>query len=65
MHTFGDAHLYVNHLEQADTQLARTPKPLPRLRLDPRVCEIGAFTYDDVELLDYDCDGPIKAPIAV
>lgn len=65
VHTFGDAHLYLNHLEQADTQLARTPKPLPTLWLDPSVTEIDAFRYEHVEIRDYDCHPAIKAPVSV
>ena len=65
VHTFGDLHLYDNHLEQARTQLAREPRPLPRLALNPKVRELDAFTYEDFQLLDYDPHPPIKAPIAV
>jgi thymidylate synthase len=65
VHTFGDAHLYGNHLEQADTQLAREPQPLPTLKLNPDVTDIFAFGIDDFELADY-CPHPaIKAPISV
>jgi len=65
VHTFGDAHLYTNHLEQADKQLARLPMPLPSMVLNPEVKDIFAFSYDDFELRDYRCHGAIKAPIAV
>jgi thymidylate synthase len=65
VHTFGDLHLYDNHLEQARTQLAREPRPLPRLVLNPQVRELDAFTYEDLQLLDYDPHPSIKAPIAV
>jgi len=65
IHTFGDAHLYRSHLAQADKQLARKPLPLPRVRVNPAVKDLFAFTIDDVELLDYRCHGAIKAPISV
>jgi thymidylate synthase len=65
VHTFGDLHLYDNHLEQARTQLAREPRRLPRLVLNPQVRELDAFTYEDLQLLDYDPHPSIKAPIAV
>ncbi len=65
VHTFGDAHLYTNHLEQADRQLQREPLPCPKLALNPQVKDIFGFTIDDFSLLDYQCHGAIKAPIAV
>ncbi len=65
VHTFGDAHLYGNHIEQANTQLARVPKPLPTLRLNPDVTDIFGFQIDDFELDNYCPDPPIKAPISV
>lgn len=65
VHTFGDVHLYLNHLEQADRQLARTPKPLPTLWLNPGVDDLFAFSYDDIALQNYECHPGIKAPIAV
>ncbi|MCZ6458454.1 MAG: thymidylate synthase, partial [Gammaproteobacteria bacterium] len=65
VHTFGDAHLYANHLDQADEQLSRTPKPLPTLRLNPAVKDIFGFTLADFELDGYEPDPAIKAPIAV
>ncbi len=65
VHTFGDAHLYLNHLEQADIQLAREPRPLPRLELNPAVKDIFAFTFDDITLRDYHPHPGIKAAVAV
>jgi thymidylate synthase len=65
VHTFGDAHLYLNHLEQADTQLARTPHPLPTMKINPDVRSIFEFKYADFELVNYVCDSAIKAPVAV
>ncbi len=65
VHTFGDAHLYANHLEQADLQLAREPYSLPRRELDPGVTDISAFRYDDIKLKGYKSHPAIKAPIAV
>ncbi len=65
VHTFGDAHLYLNHLEQADLQLARTPRPLPTMRINPEVRDIFKFKFEDFELLNYDPHPHIKAPVAV
>ena len=65
VHTLGDAHLYLNHLDQARLQLARVPKPLPRLRLSPERTALDAFDIGDVELVGYEADPSIKAPIAV
>ena len=65
VHTFGDAHLYANHLEQADRQLARDPLPLPTMHLNPAVKDIFGFRYEDFELRGYECHPGIKAPIAV
>ncbi|MFP4144103.1 MAG: thymidylate synthase [Phycisphaeraceae bacterium] len=65
VHTFGDVHLYANHLEQARTQLAREPRPRPTMRLNPAVKSIFEFTYDDFTLENYDPHPHIKAPVAV
>ncbi len=65
IHTFGDAHLYLNHLEQAETQLARDPFPLPTMRLNPEVDSIFDFTYDDFTLENYRSHPRISAPVAV
>jgi thymidylate synthase len=65
IHTFGDAHLYTNHLEQARQQLARVPRPLPQLRLNPAVKDLFAFQYEDFTLEGYAPHPHIKAPIAV
>ena len=65
VHTFGDAHLYLNHLEQARLQLSREPRALPRLRLNPAVRSLFDFTYDDVMVEHYDPHPAIRAPVAV
>ena len=65
IHTLGDAHLYNNHLEQARLQLARAPRSLPTLRLNPEVKSLFDFRYEDFELLNYDPHPAIKAPVAV
>ncbi len=65
IHTFGDVHLYLNHLEQADLQLTREPRPLPKMTLNPEVKSIFDFTYDDFSLSGYDPYPAIKAPVAV
>ena len=65
VHTFGDVHLYRNHLEQARLQLAREPYPLPTLRLNPDIADLFAFGYDDIRLEGYRCHPHIPAPVAV
>jgi thymidylate synthase len=65
IHTFGDAHLYLNHLEQAELQLARAPRPLPRLKLNPAIKDILGFRYEDVVFEGYDPHPAIKAKVAV
>jgi len=65
VHTFGDAHLYTNHLEQARLQLTRAPRALPRLRLNPAVTDLFAFRYEDFTLEGYDPYPHIAAPVAV
>ena len=65
VHTLGDAHLYLNHLDQANLQLTRDPKSLPRLKLNKKVKEISDFKYEDIEILDYEFHPLISAPIAV
>jgi len=65
VHTFGDLHLYSNHVEQADLQLSREPRPLPQLKLNPAVMNIHDFKYEDFEIVSYDPHPAIKAPVAV
>ena len=65
IHTFGDLHLYRNHLDQAREQLSRTPRPLPVMKLNPEVKTIDGFHYEDFELVGYDPLPHIKAPISV
>ena len=65
VHTFGDAHIYSNHFEQVALQLSRTPGALPRLKLNPAVRDIFAFTAADVEIVGYEPQEAIKAPVAV
>jgi thymidylate synthase len=65
IHTFGDAHLYSNHAEQVETQLAREPFPLPTMKMNPDIKNIFDFTFEDFELIDYECHPGIRAPIAI
>jgi thymidylate synthase len=65
VHTLGDTHLYLNHLEQTDLQLTRTPKSLPKMEINPEVKNIFDFKYEDFKLVDYVADPTIKAPISV
>lgn len=65
IHTLGDAHLYLNHLDQAKLQLSREPKPLPKMILNPAVKDIFAFKYEDFTLLEYEPHPRISAPVAI
>lgn len=65
IHTFGDAHLYSNHMDQAKEQLSREPRQLPTMKINPQIKDIFGFTYDDFELLNYDPHPHIKAEVAV
>ncbi|TAN03078.1 MAG: thymidylate synthase [Rhodanobacteraceae bacterium] len=65
VHTFGDLHVYLNHIQQASLQITREPRPLPRVELNPEVRDLFAFTGDDVKLVGYDPWPAIKAPVAV
>jgi thymidylate synthase len=65
VHSFGDAHLYSNHFEQAQLQLSRMPYPLPQMKINPAVKDIFGFRFEDFELLNYQCHPAIKAPVAV
>jgi len=65
VHTLGDAHLYLNHLEQARLQLSRAPRPLPKMILNPAATDLFAFHYEDFSLQDYDPHPHIKAKVAV
>jgi thymidylate synthase len=65
IHTFGDAHLYNNHIEQTKLQLSRDIRPLPQMKINPNVKDLFAFTYEDFELVNYDPHPHIKAAVAV
>ena len=65
VHTFGDCHLYLNHLEQTDEQLSRAPRPLPIMKINPNIQNIEDFKYEDFELISYDPHPAIKAPVAI
>ena len=65
VHTLGDAHIYSNHLEQIKTQLKREPYPSPTMMINPKVNSIFDFSYDDFQLLDYQCHPTIRAPVSV
>ena len=65
VHTIGDAHIYLNHVEQVKTQLDRIPKALPRLKLNPKVTSIDGFKYEDISLENYEHEPAIRAPISV
>ena len=65
IHTFGDVHLYSNHIEQAKLQLTREPRKLPTMKINPDIKNIHNFKYEDFELIGYDPHPPIKAPVAV
>ena len=65
VHTFGDAHLYSNHFEQTERLLAREPRPLPRLSLNPSVTSLFDFTFEDIAIENYDPHPAIRAPVAV
>ena len=65
VHTFGDVHLYLNHVEQARLQLTRQPYPLPQMKINPAVKSIFDFQYEDFELVDYQAHPHIKADVSV
>jgi len=65
VHTFGDVHIYLNHLDQVQTQLGREPYPLPEMKINPDRNDLFDFRYEDFELLGYQCHPAIRAPIAV
>lgn len=65
VHTIGDAHIYSNHIEQVNTQLERTPRPFPQVKLNPEITNIFDFKWEDIELIGYNPHPSIKAPVAV
>ncbi|CAM4321535.1 MULTISPECIES: thymidylate synthase [Pseudoalteromonas] len=65
VHTFGDAHLYLNHMEQVETQLSRAPFAKPQMQINPQVKDIFGFKFEDFELVNYECHPHIKAPVAI
>ena len=65
IHTIGDAHIYTNHQEQIATQLERTPKPLPQMKLNAEIKDLLEFSYDDFELINYDPHPLIKGAVAI
>ncbi|MBT4222395.1 MAG: thymidylate synthase, partial [Cryomorphaceae bacterium] len=65
VHTFGDTHIYLNHLEQVKLQLSRAPMPLPKLKLNQRVKKIEDFKFEDIEILNYNSHPSIKGKISV
>ena len=65
VHTLGDAHLYSNHFEQAQEQLGRKPGALPQLKLNPEITDLFAFRFEDIEIVDYQSQAHIKAPVAI
>ena len=65
VHMLGDAHIYSNHFEQVQTQLIRTPRSLPMIKLNPSVSDLFEFTFNDISLEGYEADPSIAAPIAV
>ena len=65
VHTFGDAHIYENHIDQVKLQLSRKPKPFPQMKLNPKVKSIDKFKFSDFNLIGYDPHPGIKAEIAV
>ncbi|PHI36884.1 thymidylate synthase [Pseudoalteromonas sp. GCY] len=65
VHTFGDAHLYLNHMEQVEEQLGRAPFAKPQMQINPQVKDIFGFKFEDFELVNYECHPHIKAPVAI
>jgi len=65
VHTFGDAHLYLNHIEQARLQLTREPRSLPKMKINPNIKDIFLFTYSDFELTEYEAHPHIKAEVSI